>query len=547
MRKDASGFVVRLDDSLVRTYTEAGKWVNQTLGDFARKLVENDPRRILLIDGQQQIACATLVREAQLLASDLITRGFGPGDTIAHQLPNWYEASVINLAAAFGGFVIVPLLPIYRESELSFILRECACRMLFIPAEFRRHDYVRMVEDIRPKLPCLRDVVVTRGSHPKHLKFEDLIAERNSLESFPKVDPNAVKLIMYTSGTTGRPKGVLHTHNTIMSDLLATVDFWHVTTNDVVFMPSPVTHVTGILYALELPFVTGCKAVLQDIWNAELGRQLIEQHGCTLGFGATPFLQELAAAARKHGTSLPTLRLFPCGGASVPPDLVYDARRILSNCRVSRIYGASEAPTVTLALGDSDPPRLGAETDGRIWNNEVRICHADTGKPLPLGEEGEILVRGPELFLGYTRAEDNEQAFDPEGYFRTGDLGRIDHDSFIVVTGRKKDLIIRGGENISPKEIEDKLVGHPAIADVAITSMPSERLGETVCAFVVPAPGQKVDLAEIRQFLIGQGLARQKIPEHVEVVAELPRTPSGKVRKNVLRDIAKHFTVDRKP
>jgi cyclohexanecarboxylate-CoA ligase len=280
--------------------------------------------------------------------------------------------------------------------------------------------------------------------------------------------------------------------------------------------------------------------VFLDTWSGAAGVAAIKRHGATLTVSATPFLQELLAAALAEGERLPSLRLFACGGASVPPDLIERALDAFENCVAARVFGSTEAPTVTFGPRSKAERRVAAHTDGRIVPNfEVRIVDPAGDRPLGIGQEGEILVRGPELFLGYIRAEDNEGAFDVDGYFRTGDLGHVTEDGCIVVTGRRKDLIIRGGENISPKEIEDALVSHPAVAEVAVIGAPHARLGETVCAVVIAREGETPDVASLAAHLRAAGFAAQKWPERVEIVEALPRTASGKVRKNVLRDLVR--------
>ena len=345
-----------------------------------------------------------------------------------------------------------------------------------------------------------------------------------------------MKLVLYTSGTTGNPKGVLHSHNTILSEVDAVIHYWGIDEHDIVLMPSPVTHITGYLYALEIAFVAGVKVVFMERWNAREAVELIARHGVTFSVGATPFLKELVDEVDRCKATLPSLRLFMSGGAPVPPELIRRANRTLGNGRAFRVYGSTEAPTVTLGIRSRSEAELGATTDGRIVNHEVRICDAHSGLPLADGEDGEICTRGPETMLGYTDWAQTAEAFDADGFFHTGDLGVRGHGDFLTVSGRKKDLIIRGGENISPKEIEDVLHQLPSIKEVAVVAMPHERMGETVCAYVIPQPGQRVDVPALAAWLERAGLARQKFPERVELVDELPRTASGKVQKNILRE-----------
>jgi len=364
--------------------------------------------------------------------------------------------------------------------------------------------------------------------------------------ALPHVDPAAILIAMYTSGTTGRPKGVLHTHHSYDHRVRAMADAWKIGPDDVVFMPSPVTHITGAIWAFDMPWVAGNTSVLMDVWSPAEGIACIEGNGCTVTGGATPFLQQMLDMAADRPEALASLRLFFCGGTTVSPDLIRRASATYPAAMFFRCYGSTEMVTATLGIRSPAQARMGAETDGEVVDPvEMRILDAVTDAPLGEGVEGEIVMRGPGLFAGYIDPADNEGAFLEDGFFRMGDLGVAvrgdDGGTYLVITGRKKDIIIRSGENISPKEVEDVLAMHPAIAEVAIVAMPSERTGEMGCAFVIPRAGGNVDLPELVRFLDGEGLARQKFPEHLVLVDDLPRVPSGKVRKDVLREEAKRM------
>jgi acyl-CoA synthetase (AMP-forming)/AMP-acid ligase II len=300
-------------------------------------------------------------------------------------------------------------------------------------------------------------------------------------------------------------------------------------------MPSTVCHITGYLYGIQLPITLGCLVVLMDIWDAQKAADLIDDHGVTFTIGATPFLQELARVARERRRSLPTLRYFPTGGAPVPPEVIYDANAAFDRCACFRLYGSTEAPTVTLGVPDPAQKELAATTEGYVVGHELRLLGVNN-ELVPAGVEGEIATRGPEMCVGYASVQQNEDAFDLDGYFHTGDLARITPEGCLVITGRKKDLIIRGGENISPKEIEDVLYTYPAVREAAVVAMPHPRLGETACAFVTLQEGGTFDCQAMRRLLESSGLAKQKYPERLEIVDALPYTAAGKIRKNILRE-----------
>ena len=528
--------------SLYAGYTASGAWQNQTLAHHAERCAAAHPDRPVVTDDTGSLSFADALAQAHQLAAALTMHGLRQGEVLSMLLPNWREAVVINLACALAGFVCNPIVPIYRDAELRFILQRARSRMVFLAENFRGLNHLDVIRRLRTDLPDLLQVISVRSRASDCLHYGDLfnlpanVSSTTSQIAVGTIDANAIKLLLYTSGTTGEPKGVLHSHNTLSAELAAVRGFWGLGAGDVFLMPSPVTHISGYLYALELPFYSGMHSVLMERWDADAAIDLIERHRISATVGATPFLTELLNAAERRAVSLPSLRLFACGGASVPPELVLRALVLLPGCQTCRIYGSSEAPTITLGVARGDPPERVALTDGVIVNHEVWVVDPDTGASLGLGQEGEILTRGPELMLGYTESTFNQEAFDAQGFFRTGDLGTLDARGYITITGRKKDLIIRGGENISPREIEELLLRHPAIADVAVVAMPHPRMAETPCAFVVPRPGHTITLDDVGAFLEAQRLARQKFPEALWLVDELPRTPSGKVQKNVLRE-----------
>ncbi|MFC4295933.1 AMP-binding protein [Novosphingobium tardum] len=539
VQSNRSPWRTRLEAGVAADFSESGQWLGVTLVQQAATQTKVRGATTAIVDGKGSQTFAEIMAEARLLAGWFRQIGLAPGEVVSFQLPNWSEAIAINLAACMCGLVVNPIVPIYRDVEVGYILRSSRTRIVFIPETFRATDYVEMVENLRPSLPDLEAVVVVRGTENRSgvLNYGRLLAEAPQAPGFAVQiqDPNAVKLLLYTSGTTGRPKGVLHSHNTIQSEIDAVGKFWGIQSTDVILMPSPVTHITGYIYGIEMMATFGCKAVFMDRWDAELAAALILQHGVTFSVGATPFLRELVGFLEHRGETRPSLRLFACGGAPVAPDDIRRARAVLPNCLAFRIYGSSEAPTVTAGVAAGDPVELGATTDGAIVNFDVKIVSPDTGETLGDGREGEILVRGPELMLGYTEWEDTVEAFDAEGYFRTGDLGFISHARYVTVSGRKKDLIIRGGENISAKEVEDILHTHPAIAEVAVVAMPHERLGETPCAFAVLNKGGSLTIQEVQTFLEDTRLAKQKFPENLFLLASMPKTASGKIQKHVLR------------
>lgn len=537
MRKDVSGWQVRLDEALIERYTASGDWPGKTLAEFAEDLARRDPDRVTHVFGAQRCTVSELLAEAELLAAGLQRRGLVAGDVVSFQLPNWREAVVIDLATTMLGLVVAPIVPIYRDAEVAFMLADAGVKAAFFPTNYRGFDYAAMMQGLAPTLPGLRLLCSVRGE-PGGDSYEAMIGEATRLTGRPKVDANAVKMILYTSGTTGRPKGVLHTHNTGPLRLRRAFENWSrgsavAGLDNILLMASPVTHVTG-QSGMEIPFCSNTRTVFMERWNAVEALDLIDAEQVTASVGATPFLHELLSAAEAGGRRLPSLQVFACGGAEVPPALICKAYEVLEQCRAFRVYGSSEVPLTTLGFAGVGEMEMAASTDGQIADYEVRILD-DEGNRLSVGQEGEICVNGPSMFLGYGDPEATAASFDADGFFATGDLGRVTSEGAIVITGRKKDLINRGGEKVSAKEVEDILHRMPAIKEAAVVAMPHARLGETLCAYVIAQPGAGLDLDALLAFVAASGVARQKYPEHLVVVDDFPRTASGKIRKDRLR------------
>ncbi len=338
-------------------------------------------------------------------------------------------------------------------------------------------------------------------------------------------------MILYTSGTTGRPKGVMHSHNSLHALIQQIRNHWLAAPGDKFLVPSPIGHIGGSIYTFEGPLLLGTTAVLMDRWDADDAVRIMDREGCTHMAGATPFLEQILAAARRAGTRVPSLKVFICGGASVPPALIRNAAEYFERAVVSRVYGSTEVPVTTVGAIDRNDVAHAADTDGRAGFAEIKLIDHSSA---PSGQ-GEIHARGPQMLVGYLHAEDENDSFDAEGYFRTGDLGRRVDGDYLVVTGRAKDIIIRNGENISPKEVEDLLIGHPQIAEVAIVGLPDARTGERACAVIVPKGSPGPTVASVGEFLDALRVAKFKFPEQVVLWDALPKNDAGKVLKHQIR------------
>lgn len=495
------------------------------LGAIALALTAEDPERIVVTDGTRDVTRYDMVCMARRLGGALLSRGIEPGAVIAFQLPNWWEACVINMAAALYGYRILPLLPIYRAAELGVILPDCGVAAIFVPPADRRVDYRALVEGV-PGAP--EHVFTVRGDGSDGPAFGPLLDHDPAAPRLPA--PDDAKMIIFTSGSTGRPKGVIHTHASLDAVVRDTAAFWSLGQGDVMYVPSPISHIGGSIYAFEFPWISGCRTILEDTWDPDRAVRRMDDEGVTFMAGATPFLKGLLAAANAADSHLPTLRRFICGGASVPPDLVREALETFPNTVVSRAFGSTEVPLACPGIRDRASALARTDTDGEIAV-EVRLLD-------PVDGEGEIAFRGPNMFIGYLDPDHDADSFTEDGFFRMGDMGRVIDDRFVVITGRKKDIIIRKGENISPLEIENALMKHPDVANVSIVGAPDAERGEMVVAFVVPAPGARFDMAAMTAHLTACGFARQKFPERLELVETLPMNAVGKVQKPELRKIA---------
>ena len=509
-----------------------GLWVQTTLADALRLAAENAPQRTILVDKDTRLDCATLYTQATGLANALLDR-MATGSTVSFMLPNWHEAAVIYLAATLAGMVVNPILPSLRDHELRFILEDVETAMIFVPNSFGGHDYAAMLQRVTAAMNSAPEVVVLRGESGSHTPYPVLLERQPDDSRLPALDPDAVRLVLYTSGTTGRPKGVLHSHNSIHALIAQIGDQWNVEPGDTFLVPSPVAHIGGSIYAFECPLLLGTTAVLMDRWDPLLAVALMDGERCTHMAGATPFLQQLLSAAERAGSHLPDLKVFICGGASVSPPLIRRAAEYFDRAVVTRVYGCTEVPVATVGAPRKDEAGQAADTDGRAGIAEIELVahHA-----APEGD-GEICVRGPQMLLGYRHPEDDADSFDAAGFFRTGDLGRWVDGQYLVVTGRAKDVIIRNGENISAKEVEDLLADHPGIAEIAIVGLPDDRTGERACAVIVPAGEPRPDVASLLALLHSKGVAKFKAPEQVVVWDALPKNDAGKVLKHQIRAV----------
>jgi len=534
-RRTIAGHSIRWDEKRAQQAYADGHWVKETLADSLQRSVSEDPERILVIDNYVRLSARELQQKARALAQTLLAN-FPQGSAISFMLPNWHETAIIYLGATLAGMVAHPILPSLREHELHFMLGDVDSRIIFIPAEFRGLNYVDMLSSVVQRLHNPPMVIVLRGESdgsdtPGFTRFDELLKSTAENGELPTVDPDAVRMIMYTSGTTGKPKGVMHSHNSLHALIRQIGEHWRIEPGDAFLVASPVSHIGGSIYAFECPLLLGSTAVLMEQWDPNVAVTHFLAEGCTHFAGATPFLTQLLASARNANDRLPKLKVFICGGASVPPQLILDAVDYFEQAAVSRVYGSTEVPVTTVGVISRDDVIHAAETDGKPGIAEVQLAiEQSAGADL-----GEILARGPQMLVGYLNPTDEDNAFDTDGFYRTGDLGRWVDGDYLLISGRAKDIIIRNGENIAPKEIEDLLLGHAAITDVAIVGLPDAKTGECACAVIVPADNAAPNVEDLRAFLSASGVAKFKIPEQVALWPSLPKNDAGKVLKHAIR------------
>ncbi len=543
MEFDAVLLAPRRAESIAKGY-----WRDRTINDDLDACLAGCPDKIALTavrletNATRRFTYREVATLADRIAVGLARLGVGRNDVVAMQLPNWWQFSLLYLACSRIGAVLNPLMPIFRERELSFMLKHGEAKVMIVPKTFRNFDHEAMMRGLMPSLPSLRRLIVVDGGGADD--FDALLAvpewekepDAQSILTSSRPEPDDITQLIYTSGTTGEPKGVMHSANTLMANIIPYAQRLKLGADDIVLMASPMAHQTGFMYGLMMPIMLKASAVLQDVWEPARAADLIRTEKATFTMASTPFLTDLTRTVAESGKPVPSLRTFLCAGAPIPGPLVEQAQAGLG-AKIVSAWGMTENGAVTLINLDDDD-RLASTTDGcPLPGVEVKVVDAD-GRSLPAGETGKLLVRACSNFGGYLKRP-QWNGTDPEGWFDSGDLAYITPAGYIRISGRSKDVIIRGGENIPVVEVEALLYKHPAVAQVAIVAYPDERLGERACAVVVPKAGETIDFAGMTEFLKAHKLAIQYIPEKLIVRDAMPATPSGKIQKFRLRDMLK--------
>ncbi|CAD5589992.1 short-chain-fatty-acid--CoA ligase (acyl-CoA synthetase) [Escherichia coli] len=528
-------------------YRQQGLWGDASLADYWQQTARAMPDKIAVVDNHgASYTYSALDHAASCLANWMLAKGIESGDRIAFQLPGWCEFTVIYLACLKIGAVSVPLLPSWREAELVWVLNKCQAKMFFAPTLFKQTRPVDLILPLQNQLPQLQQIVGVDKLAPatSSLSLSQIIADNTPLTTAITTHGDELAAVLFTSGTEGLPKGVMLTHNNILASERAYCARLNLTWQDVFMMPAPLGHATGFLHGVTAPFLIGARSVLLDIFTPDACLALLEQQRCTCMLGATPFVYDLLNVLEKQPADLSALRFFLCGGTTIPKKVARECQQL--GIKLLSVYGSTESPPHAVVNLD-DPLSRFMHTDGYAAAGvEIKVVD-DARKTLPPGCEGEEASRGPNVFMGYfDEPELTARALDEEGWYYSGDLCRMDEAGYIKITGRKKDIIVRGGENISSREVEDILLQHPKIHDACVVAMPDERLGERSCAYVVlKAPHHSLSLEEVVAFFSRKRVAKYKYPEHIVVIEKLPRTASGKIQKFLLRkDIMRRLTQD---
>jgi len=517
-----------------------GLWPDRVITDYLDQWLGEKPEACALVSWREEsqsevrLTYQELAQRAADAARALAACGVGRGDVVSFQLPNCWQFVAAHLACVRLGAVSNPLMPIFRHRELSFMLRHGDARVLIAPERFRGFDHGALARQLRGELPALGRVLLTDGTGEDSFEAALGAADGAPCARGARLEPNDVMQLMFTSGTTGEPKGAMHTSNTLLSAVREYARRMQIGETDVIFMPSPLGHQLGFCYGLQMALMLGIPLVLTDLWHPERAIELMSRHGATFTFGATPFLADLASLPGVELRRPPRLRMFASSGAPIPPAVVDAARKRLG-VKVATCWGMTECASVTIT-----PPNEHKvlESDGcTLPNGEVRVLAAD-GTEAPRGTVGALQVRGSSLFVGYLKRPELSR-LDEGGWFDTGDLARMDDEGYIRICGRSKDVIIRGGENIPVVEIESALYRIPEVADAAVVAMPDPRLQERACAFVTLRPGSQLSLAAVCKHLAAEGFSKHFWPERLEIMEQMPRTPTGKIQKFVLREAAK--------
>jgi acyl-CoA synthetase (AMP-forming)/AMP-acid ligase II len=528
--------------SRMAEFIAAGYWRNTTSNDALEHIARAAPDKIAIVDPRGRLTYRDYENRAKRLASYFVALGLTPDDVIAIQLPNWSEFPVALNAAMMAGIPFCQFHSDFRHREVEFVLRFTEASAIIIPKEFRHFNHIDMIADLRAKLPKLRHVLVVGDDVPPEYFdvrafLDDAASGSINEDALPtrRPGPNALQRTAFTSGTTGDPKAVLHIHNTSNYMCWVLNEGQRITQDSVFLTFLPVGLNWGLGCVCQALFA-GCTLVLQDIFRPDETLALIQRERVTHFCCAPAHLVGLLNVPDFDKYDLSSLQMAMTGGASCPIEVIREVQARLPG-KLLEMYGMLEVGSQSQTTYEEDPEAVCGLVGKAQPGMQLKAIDAD-GNDCPPGVPGEVLTRGPSVTIGYyNNPAANEKSFSGDGWFHTGDVGVFDEKGYLKIVGRTKELIIRGGANIYPREIEEALYEHPEVRDAAVVGLPDARLGERVCACIVMRDGQQISLEEVVEFL-RRRVATYKLPEHLVLLDDLPRTPTGKVQKTPLRQIA---------
>lgn len=541
---------IKINEALKKLYYERGYWGDKTIADVWDERCEKYGDRTYVQDDLgTKLTYKQVDTGARKLASWLKEVGVQNGDVVSFQVPKWADFCIIYLACLKVGAVMHPLATNLSANDIDYVINKVQSVVYICPTFFHKTDYENQYHGIESKLGSLKAVLLLDKEFPAH--DENAVTLSKVLSGYSEFDgpcpahSDDVCCILSTSGTTGKPKQAMFTHNNILfSERSYTADL-DLTPDDVMWMPSPLNHATGFYHGLISPMLTGSRCVLQLHFKAAEAIELINREHVTWSCGATPFVHDLIGAMEENGTAIPSLRFYLCGGAPVPSTLIERAAE--HGFLLCELYGSTEScPHLRV------PRDKCLEWDGRFSGIaypgiEVKVVD-EFRNEVACGVQGEEASRGPHMFCGYLNdSERTNEALDDEGWFYSGDLCTIDEEERVRINGRKKEIIIRGGENISAREVDDNVMDWEDICDQATVGMPDDRLGERICLFAVPAPGvtEELCLHDLTEYLASKGVAKRLWPERIETIDAIPRTPTGKIKRfELAREVKRRMGID---
>ena len=528
----------RLDEARIEQNHQAGYWQNEVVTDLLAKHAQERPDAIAIVDGGHRLSWSRFLHLSQRFALHLRELGVGPGDVIALQMPNWMEYLVCYHGIRLAGGIVVQVGADWRSAEMAYGFGIGPAKVAIVPREFLAYDYPAVLKDLRPELPGLEHVLVARGEAPDGTisldeKLADPIEKRIPVDSLRacRPSPDQIIRIVFTSGTTGLPKAIMHT--LAHSGRTTRADFKH-DADDVILMFVPFSTNYGAIMGLQLPMTSGASMVLMDRFSASGALDLIERESVTYVPATPTHFIALSNSSAIERAQLESLRLLLSAGASFPVQSIKELRQKFRTTFIDS-FGMNEFGMGFWCMPDDDPDEVDGSIGRAIAGVEARVVDAD-GRTVPNGQTGELVIKSAGMCAGYfNQPEANASAWDEDGWFRSGDLATVDDKGYFRVVGRSKDVIIRGGANVSPREIEEILTREPRIREVAVIGLPDAYYGEIVCACVIAKPGESPTTEEIQAYLKPR-IASYKLPSRVVMLEEFPLNSMGKVRKDVLQE-----------